>query len=103
MGEVGRVLRAVQQELGDRGVVWASDEDTIEGRSDLGFEPAAGYAAVGLLALDDHQRYGFASHLDGVGVPELMRRESTPHSRRGGGAPPARRVPRSAGRAYRRH
>ena len=46
MGEVGRVLRAVQQELGDRGVVWASREDTIEGRSDSGFEPATGYAVV---------------------------------------------------------
>jgi hypothetical protein len=44
MGEVGRVLRAVDEALGDQGIVWASSEDTIEGRSDSGIEPAAGYA-----------------------------------------------------------
>jgi hypothetical protein len=29
----------------------------------------------------------FASHLNGMGVPQLMRREPAPHSRRGCGAP----------------
>lgn len=52
MGEVGRVLRAVDEALGDQGIVWASSEDTIEGRSDSGFEPAAGYALVDLDAPD---------------------------------------------------
>jgi hypothetical protein len=39
------------------------------------------------LALDDYQRYSFANHLDGVGVPELVWGEATPHSRGGGRAP----------------
>jgi hypothetical protein len=39
------------------------------------------------LALDDDQRYAFASHLDGVGVPKLVWREATPHSCRDRGAP----------------
>ena len=38
------------------------------------------------LALDDDQRDAFASHLDGVGVTELVRCEPAPHSCRGGGA-----------------
>jgi hypothetical protein len=52
MGEVGRVLRAVDQALDDQGIVWASSEDTIEGRSDSSFEPAAGYALVDVEAPD---------------------------------------------------
>jgi len=52
MREVGRVLRAVDQALGDQGIVWASSEDTIEGRSDSSFEPAAGYALVDVDAAD---------------------------------------------------
>ncbi len=52
MGEVGRVLRAVHQALGDQGIVWTSSEDTIEGRSDSGFERAAGYALVDVEAPD---------------------------------------------------
>ena len=43
--------------------------------------------AVTELALDHDQRDAFARHLDGVGVPELVRREAAPHSCRGGGAP----------------
>jgi hypothetical protein len=39
------------------------------------------------LALDDDQRYAFASHLDRVSVPKLVWREAAPHSRGGGGAP----------------
>ena len=31
------------------------------------------------LALDNDQRNAFAGHLDGV-VPELMRREASPHA-----------------------
>src|SRR5215207_2858587 len=42
--------------------------------------------AVSELALDDDQRYAFTSHLDGVGVPELVWGEATPYSCRGGGA-----------------
>jgi hypothetical protein len=43
--------------------------------------------AMSELALDDDQWHAFASHLDGVGVPELMWREPAPHSGRVGGAP----------------
>jgi hypothetical protein len=32
------------------------------------------------LALDDDQRHALARHLDGVGVPELVRREASPHA-----------------------
>jgi hypothetical protein len=39
------------------------------------------------LALDDDQRDAFAGHLDGVGVPELMWREASLHSRRRRGTP----------------
>jgi hypothetical protein len=39
------------------------------------------------LALDDDRAHPLASHLDGVGVPELVGRKAAPHSRRGGGAP----------------
>src|SRR5918996_2383577 len=42
--------------------------------------------AVSKLALDHDQRDAFASHLDRVGVAELMWREAAPHSYRGGGA-----------------
>lgn len=30
------------------------------------------------LALDDDQRNAFVRHLDGMGVPELVRREAAP-------------------------
>jgi hypothetical protein len=52
---------------------------------------------VAELALDDDQRHAFARELDGVDVPELMRREAPadaslnrgpPHIRSGGGAGP---------------
>jgi hypothetical protein len=43
--------------------------------------------AVPELTLDDDHRDAFAGHLDGVGVPELMWCEATPHSCRAGGAP----------------
>jgi hypothetical protein len=42
--------------------------------------------AVAELALDDDQWHAFARHFDRVGVAELVRRESAPHSCRGGGA-----------------
>src|SRR5215217_4374095 len=32
------------------------------------------------LVLDDDQRYAFAGHLDGVGVPKLVWREAATHS-----------------------
>jgi len=35
----------------------------------------------------DDQRYGFAGHLDRVGVTELVWRETAPHPCRGRGAP----------------
>ena len=38
--------------------------------------------AVSELALDDDQRYTFAGHLDGVGVPELVRSETPARRRR---------------------
>ena len=43
--------------------------------------------ALAELALDDDQRYAFARHFDGVGVPELVGRKAAPHSGRGSGAP----------------
>ena len=47
-------------------------------------------ARVAELALDDDQRHALASHLDGVGVPELVGREAAPHSCRGRRAPQVR-------------
>jgi hypothetical protein len=41
---------------------------------------------VSELALDNDQRDAFTSHLDGVGVAELVRREPAPYSRHGGRA-----------------
>jgi hypothetical protein len=32
------------------------------------------------LPLDHHKRHPFVRHLDGVRVPQLMRREATPNS-----------------------
>lgn len=52
MGEVGRVLRAVDHALENRGTVWASPEDAIEERVDSGYEPARGYALVDIEATD---------------------------------------------------
>jgi hypothetical protein len=43
--------------------------------------------AVSELAVDGDQRDAFASHLDGVGMTELVWGEAVPHSCRGGGAP----------------
>jgi hypothetical protein len=40
-------------------------------------------AAVAELALDDDERDAFARELDGMGVPELMRREAPPDARVG--------------------
>jgi hypothetical protein len=42
--------------------------------------------AVSELALDDDQPDAFASHLDGVSVPQLVRREAAPNACRDGGA-----------------
>ena len=39
------------------------------------------------LALDDHERHAFASHFDGVGVPELMWGEPSADTGCDGGAP----------------
>jgi len=39
---------------------------------------------VAQLALNDNERHAFASHLDSVGVPELVRGEATPHTGSGG-------------------
>ncbi len=36
--------------------------------------------AVAELTLDNDQRDAFASHLDGVGVSELVRGEASPHA-----------------------
>jgi hypothetical protein len=43
--------------------------------------------AVPELALDDHEGHTFASHLDGVGVPELMWSEPSADTCSDGGAP----------------
>ena len=40
--------------------------------------------AMSELALDNDQRNAFAGHLDGVGVPELVRGEAPPHAGSGG-------------------
>jgi hypothetical protein len=37
------------------------------------------------LALDGDQRHAFANRLDGVSVPELVRREASAHASRDGG------------------
>jgi len=52
MGEVGRVLREINVDMGDSVTVWASSEDTIVGRSDSDFEPARGYAILDVEAPD---------------------------------------------------
>ena len=38
------------------------------------------------LPLNDDQRHAFASHLDGMGMPELMGREAPPDPRLDGGS-----------------
>src|SRR5947208_1196730 len=43
--------------------------------------------AVAELALDDDERHTFASHFDGVGVPQLMRGEPSADTCCDGGAP----------------
>ena len=43
--------------------------------------------AVAELALDDYERHAFASHFDGVGVPQLMWGEPSPDACCDGGAP----------------
>jgi hypothetical protein len=54
----------------------------VDGVDDLGAVDALqidrGDAEVGVpeLALDDEQRHAFPGHLDGVCVPELVRREA---------------------------
>jgi hypothetical protein len=53
---------------------------------------------VAELALNYDQRHSFTRHLDRVGVPELMWREPSTHTRCGGG--PAQ--VRAGGRARRR-
>src|SRR5829696_7896085 len=64
----------------------------VDGLDDLGvvdaLEVDGGDAevAVSELALDDDERDAFAGHLDGGGVPQLVRREPASHSWRGGHA-----------------
>src|SRR5688572_676543 len=58
----------------------------VDGVDDLGvvdaLEVDRGDAEVGVaeLALDDDQRHALAGHLDGVRVPELVRREAAAHA-----------------------
>jgi hypothetical protein len=49
----------------------------------------AGDAEVAMpeLALDDDQRHALASHLDSMGVAELVWREASPHACRSRGPP----------------
>src|SRR5215207_462562 len=67
--------------------------------------------AVAELALDDDQRHAFASQLDGVRVPELVRREASAdasldggpaHIRSGGGAGPVPTTRRTVDHAEQR-
>jgi hypothetical protein len=59
----------------------------VDGADDLAAVDAlqvdAGDAEVGVpeLTLDDDERNAFVCHFDRVGVPELVRREPTPHTR----------------------
>jgi hypothetical protein len=46
--------------------------------------------AMAELALDDDQRHAFAGELDGVSVPELVRREPSPDPCLDGGSPQVR-------------
>jgi hypothetical protein len=65
----------------------------VDGVDDLGVVDALevdrgdAEVAVAQLPLDDDERYAFASHLDGVGVPQLMRGESSADPRCDGCAP----------------
>jgi len=54
-------------------------------------------AEVGVaeLALDDVQRHAFTSHLDGMGVTELVRSETAPHAGVEGEAPQLRSCSRA--------
>ena len=56
------------------------------------------------LALDDDQRHAVAGHLDGVRVPELVRRKASPHAGLAGDAAQlgAGGGGRHGGRAWRR-
>jgi hypothetical protein len=63
----------------------------VDGFDDLGVVDALqvdrsdAEVAVAELALDDDQWHAFASELDGVGVPELVRREAAADAGRDGG------------------
>jgi hypothetical protein len=63
----------------------------MDGVNDLGVVDAAqvdrGDPKVGVseLPLNYHQRYAFSGHFHGVCMPELVRRESSPHASVGGG------------------
>ena len=46
----------------------------------LQIDAGDGKVAVAELALDDDQRHAFTGHLDRVGVAQLVRSESAPHS-----------------------
>ncbi len=67
----------------DRGDYWR--RALMDGLHDLGVvDPArvhGGDPEVGMpeLPLYDHDRYALARHLNRVSVPELMRREPSPH------------------------
>ncbi len=64
----------------------------VDGFDDLGVVDALqvnrgdAEVAVAELALDHDQRHAFVSHLDRVGVAQLVRREAAPNSGRCGGA-----------------
>jgi hypothetical protein len=57
----------------------------VDGLDDLGVvdslqvDGGDAEVAVAELALDDDERYVFACHFDGVGVPELVGREAPAH------------------------
>ena len=51
MGEVGRVLRDVQERIRDQaGEVWVAGDDVVEGREDSDFETVQGWATVDIEA-----------------------------------------------------
>ena len=68
--------RAVARSLDDFGVVDALEVDRGDAE-----------VAVAELALNDDERHAFASHLDGVGVAQLMRGEPSADTRGRRGAP----------------
>jgi hypothetical protein len=72
----------------------------MDGLDDLGVVDALqvdrrdAEVAVAKLALDHDQRHALARELDGMRVPELMRREPPPHTSCNGGPAQGRFAPR---------